>query len=67
MERELRESVKLILNKAKDLKTKEDRKGEVHSCEECIKEQSLISKCHRKSKLQLIFGRRVSISYCVRH
>ena len=61
MERELRESVKLILTKAKDLKTKEGGKGEVHTCEDCIKEQSLISKCQRKSKLQLIFGKRVSI------
>ena len=60
MDRELKESVKLILNKAKDVKMREGRKADVHNCEECVKEQSVNLKCRRKSKLQLIFGKRVS-------
>ena len=60
MDRELKESVKLILNKAKDVKIREGRKGDAHNCEECVKEQSVNLKCRRKSKLQLIFGKRVS-------
>ena len=60
MDRELKESVKLILNKAKDVKMREGRKGDAHNCEECVEEQSVNLKCRRKSKLQLIFGKRVS-------
>ena len=37
-----------------------DEKADVHNCEECVKEQSVNLKCRGKSKLQLIFGKRVS-------
>ena len=60
MDRELQESVKLISNKTKDVKMREGRKGDTHNCEECVKEQSVTLKCRRKSKLKLIFGKRVS-------
>ncbi len=60
MEKDLKENMKLLLSRVRDSKVGLDRRHTFHSCEACEKEPSLGALQHRKSRLQLLFGKRVS-------
>ncbi len=60
MDKDLKENVKLLLER---VRTGKEKRETIHQCEECRKECSFDALRHRKSRLSLIFGKRVSWSF----